>query len=94
MSILTPPVPEVDDTHDEDMSLESESESEEDDHVDGDEEEAAQEEAAQVETVQEPMPIIQLSFDNARGGAWDDRELVHAYDSAMEEFHASCISQL
>ncbi len=35
----------------------------------------------------EPLPIVQLSFDNSRGGAWDDRELVNAYDSAMEEFH-------
>ena len=42
----------------------------------------------------EPLPTIQLSFDNSRGGAWDDRELVNAYDAAMEEFHVCEISQI
>ena len=37
----------------------------------------------------EPLPTIQLSFDNSKGGAWDDRELVNAYDTAIEEFHVS-----
>lgn len=32
---------------------------------------------------------ITLSFDNSSGGAWDDRELVNAYDAAMDEFHVS-----
>ena len=34
-----------------------------------------------------PMPEIMLSFSNGAGGAWDDRELVNAYDAAMDEFH-------
>ena len=33
------------------------------------------------------MPEVMLSFSNAAGGAWDDRELVNAYDAAMDEFH-------
>jgi len=36
-----------------------------------------------------PMPEIMLSFNNTAGGAWDDRELVNAYDAAMDEFHVS-----
>ena len=34
-------------------------------------------------------PAIELSFGSGNGGAWDDRELIHAYDAAMEEFHVS-----
>ena len=30
---------------------------------------------------------IELSFSNKNGGAWDDRELINAYDAAMDEFH-------
>ncbi|ORY23348.1 hypothetical protein BCR39DRAFT_590986 [Naematelia encephala] len=33
------------------------------------------------------LPIIQLSFGNSAGGAWDDRELINAYDTAIDEFH-------
>jgi len=61
----------------EDMSVESED-------AEGEEEEAK---VGVGEAV--PLPTIQLSFDNSRGGAWDDRELVNAYDIAMEEFHVS-----
>jgi hypothetical protein len=33
---------------------------------------------------------IMLSFGgSSANGAWDDRELVSAYDTAMEEFHVS-----
>ena len=35
-------------------------------------------------------PQITLSFDSSNGGAWDDRELINAYDAAMDEFHVSC----
>lgn len=34
------------------------------------------------------LPQVQLSF-GASNGAWDDRELIHACDAAMEEFHVS-----
>jgi hypothetical protein len=30
---------------------------------------------------------VTLSFTGGANGAWDDRELVNAYDTAMEEFH-------
>jgi hypothetical protein len=30
-----------------------------------------------------------LSFDNSVGGAWDDRELIRAYDAALDEFHVN-----
>jgi hypothetical protein len=30
---------------------------------------------------------VTLSFTGGTSGAWDDRELVNAYDTAMEEFH-------
>ncbi len=32
-------------------------------------------------------PAIHLSFGSSKDGAWDDRELINAYDAAMEEFH-------
>jgi hypothetical protein len=35
------------------------------------------------------MPAVTLDFGN-RSGAWDDRELVNAYDAALLEFHVSC----
>ncbi|KAK4687676.1 hypothetical protein P7C73_g2445, partial [Tremellales sp. Uapishka_1] len=35
----------------------------------------------------EPLPTIELSFSTGKGGAWDDRELINAYDAAMDEFH-------
>lgn len=63
-----------------DMSLESEGE----EGVGGD--------LTMSQTAAVPLPLIQLSFDNSRGGAWDDRELVNAYDSAMEEFHVSLVA--
>jgi len=35
---------------------------------------------------------IMLSFGGiSANGAWDDRELVNAYDTAMEEFHVSAL---
>ncbi|KAL1408843.1 hypothetical protein Q8F55_005657 [Vanrija albida] len=33
------------------------------------------------------LPSITLDFSNKSGGAWDDRELVNAYDAALLEFH-------
>ena len=62
---------------------------EEDMNIEPDEEERSEEEDINQDIETEPMPTIQLSFDNSRGGAWDDRELVNAYDAAMEEFHVS-----
>ena len=38
---------------------------------------------------QPAMPEVMLSFDNSVGGAWDDRELIQAYDAALDEFHVS-----
>ena len=38
---------------------------------------------------QPAMPEVMLSFDNSVGGAWDDRELIRAYDAALDEFHVS-----
>jgi len=35
------------------------------------------------------MPEVMLSFDNSVGGAWDDRELIRAYDAALDEFHVN-----
>ncbi|WOO82380.1 uncharacterized protein LOC62_04G005870 [Vanrija pseudolonga] len=35
----------------------------------------------------EPLPTVTLDFNNKSGGAWDDRELVNAYDAALLEFH-------
>ena len=32
---------------------------------------------------------VSISFNNGKGGAWDDRELINAYDAAMDEFHVS-----
>lgn len=34
-----------------------------------------------------PLPIVELSFSSQPGGAWDDRELVKAYDAALSEFN-------
>ncbi|WVO16835.1 hypothetical protein L204_104521 [Cryptococcus depauperatus] len=36
---------------------------------------------------QEPMPTVELSFSTGANGAWDDRELINAANSAMKEFH-------
>jgi hypothetical protein len=37
---------------------------------------------------------IMLPFGGtSAGGAWDDRELVNAYDTAMEEFHVRIVPQ-
>ncbi|WVQ92384.1 hypothetical protein IAS59_006193 [Cryptococcus gattii] len=38
-------------------------------------------------SVQHPVESIELSFSSGPGGAWDDRELVNAANSAMKEFH-------
>lgn len=35
----------------------------------------------------QPLPAVTLDFSNKSGGAWDDRELVNAYDAALLEFH-------
>ncbi|OXM76123.1 hypothetical protein C364_06227 [Cryptococcus neoformans Bt63] len=37
--------------------------------------------------LQHPVQSIQLSFSSGPGGAWDDRELINAANSAMKEFH-------
>ncbi|WVQ77106.1 hypothetical protein IAR50_006789 [Cryptococcus sp. DSM 104548] len=33
------------------------------------------------------LPTIELSFSSGPNGAWDDRELINAANSAMKEFH-------
>ncbi|XAO27143.1 hypothetical protein I312_105985 [Cryptococcus bacillisporus CA1280] len=38
-------------------------------------------------SVQHPAQPIELSFSSGPGGAWDDRELINAANSAMKEFH-------
>jgi hypothetical protein len=35
---------------------------------------------------QQPLPQLDFTFSKA---AWDDTELVNAYDAAMDEFHVS-----
>lgn len=40
------------------------------------------------------MTSIELSFGSSNGGAWDDRELVKAYDAAVDEFHVRLASAL
>lgn len=34
-------------------------------------------------------PTVQLRFGGSEGRAWDDRDLVQAYDAALDEFHVS-----
>ena len=36
-------------------------------------------------------PSVSLNFGGG-GKAWDDRELIRAYDAAMEDFHVSRVS--
>ncbi|TXT10634.1 hypothetical protein VHUM_02139 [Vanrija humicola] len=43
--------------------------------------------AAAASSSSEALPSITLDFSNKSGGAWDDRELVNAYDAALLEFH-------
>ncbi|WVQ82485.1 hypothetical protein IAT38_004614 [Cryptococcus sp. DSM 104549] len=43
--------------------------------------------APEASTAAAEMPTIQLSFSSGPGGAWDDRELINAANSAMKEFH-------
>lgn len=44
--------------------------------------------------VQPPVQSIELSFSSGPGGAWDDRELINAANSAMKEFHVCLCHQL
>jgi hypothetical protein len=39
------------------------------------------------------LPSVELSFDTSRGGAWDDKELINAYDAAVDEFHVSSCTE-
>lgn len=46
-------------------------------------------------SVQHPVQSIELaSFSSGPGGAWDDRELINAANSAMKEFHVCLCHQL
>lgn len=38
-------------------------------------------------TIDEPISIPIIFGNSSRGGAWDDRDLVTAFDAAKEEFH-------
>ena len=68
----------LDDTY-EDMSIESDGNE--------DEEAALNAQPPASVTAVDPLPTIELSFGNSKGGAWDDRELIKAYDTALDEFH-------
>ena len=64
----------------EDMSIDSSSD---------DEEVNDSQEQIEITNNEETLPTISLSFGNSKGGAWDDRELINAYNASLEEFHVS-----